>query len=394
MIERHLRETIVHCLDEFPAVALLGPRQAGKTTLARQIAKQRTDQNQQSLYLDLESSQHRDRLAADPFEYLQSHKQKLVILDEIQHLPEVFQVLRVLIDEDLPEARPNGRFLILGSASLDLLKQSSESLAGRIAFIELGPLDLLEAQTHSNWGSLWTRGGFPNSFLAATETKSLTWRRNLLRTYLERDIPQLGPRIASLTLRRFLTMLAHSQGGLLNAADLARSLAVDGKTVARYLELFQSLLLVRLLPSYHTNIAKRLVKGPKLYIRDSGLVHCLLDLQDSDSILSHPVSGRSWEGFVIENLVSRAPDSVTPYFFRTAAGAEVDLLLTMPGSKLWAIEIKRGLAPKLDKGFHHALDDLQPDRSFVVYSGVDRYGKTQDIEAISLADMMRELSQA
>lgn len=389
MIERHLRETIVHCLDEYPAVALLGPRQAGKTTLARHIAKQK----QQSLYLDLESPHYRDRLAADPFEYLQSHKQKLVILDEIQFLPEVFQALRVLIDEDLPEARPNGRFLILGSASLDLLRQSSESLAGRIAFVELGPLDLLEVQTHLNWGSLWTRGGFPNSFQAATDSKSLTWRRNLLRTYLERDIPQLGPRIPSLTLRRFLTMLAHSQGRLLNAADLARSLAVDGKTVARYLELFQSLLLVRLLPPYHANISKRLVKGPKVYIRDSGLLHCLLDLQDGESVLSHPVTGHSWEGFVIENLMNRAPDTVTPYFFRTAAGAEVDLLLTMPGGKLWAIEIKRGLSPKLDKGYHHALDDLQPERSFVLYSGVERYRKTRDVEVIGLADMMRELSQ-
>ncbi len=389
MIERQLLQTILDWLEQFPAVALLGPRQVGKTTLAGHLAKQMAE-HRQALYLDLESPQDRERLA-DPLEYLQSHEDKLVILDEVQHLPEVFQVLRVLIDKGLPERRRNARFLLLGSASIDLLKQSGESLAGRIAFAELGPLDVLEVESNQ-LGKLWARGGFPNSFLAASERKSALWRLNFIRTYLERDIPQLGPRIPAETLRRFWTMLAHSQGGLLNVAHLARALAVDGKTVARYLDLLVDLLLVRRLPPYYANVGKRLVRSPKVYLRDSGVLHALLGLQDQEAVLSHPVAGGSWEGFVMENLVNRAPDLATAYFYRTAAGAEIDLLLAMPGGKLWAIEIKRSLSPKIDKGFHQACEDLSPDRRFIVYSGEERYRKAEHIEVISLPDMMREIT--
>lgn len=353
-------------LEQFPAVALLGPRQVGKTTLAELIAEGRP-----SVYLDLEAAADREKLA-DPALYLSSHEDKLVILDEVQRLPELFQTLRGLIDQGRRRNVRAGRFLLLGSASIDLLKQSGESLAGRIAYVELGPLNVLEVDA-DGLDTLWIRGGFPDSFLAASDDASVIWRDNFIRTYLERDIPQLGPRVPAETLRRFWTMLAHVQGSTLNAAQLARGLSVDGKTVARYLDLLVDLLLVRRLPPFHANVGKRLVRSPKVYVRDSGIVHALLGLDDREAVLGHPVAGGSWEGYVLENLLGATPERVQGYFYRTAAGAEIDLVLEMPGGKLWAIEIKRGLAPKLDKGFHHAREDLQPERSFLVYSGEDRY---------------------
>ena len=273
-----------------------------------------------------------------------------MILDEIQRAPELFQTLRGLIDSGRRRDRRAGRFLLLGSASIDLLRQSGETLAGRIAYVELGPLDILEAGEAES-EKLWIGGGFPDSFLAGSDEASAVWRENFIRTYLERDIPQLGPRIPAETLRRFWTMLAHAQGGLHNAAQFARGLAVDGKTVARYLDLMVDLLLVRRLPPYHANIRKRLVKSPKVYVRDSGIVHALLALDDREAVLGHPVAGGSWEGFVVENLLSVAPERTAASFYRTAAGAEVDLVLDLPGIGRWAIEIKRGLAPRLDRGF-------------------------------------------
>jgi predicted AAA+ superfamily ATPase len=228
--------------------------------------------------------------------------------------------------------------------------------------------------------------------LAQDDVASLRWRRDFIRTYLERDIPQFGPRIPAETLRRFWTMLAHHQGGLLNAAQLARSLGVDGKTVAAYLDLMVDLLLVRRLPPWHRNVGKRLVKSPKVYVRDSGLVHALLSLDDRESLLGHPIAGQSWEGMAIESLLASAPDGTEAYFYRTAAGAEIDLLLALPGNLLWAIEIKRGLAPKVDRGFYHACADLEPTRRFVVYSGNDRFGLGDGIEVISLIALARELA--
>lgn len=385
MIPRQRLKTIRDRLAQFPAVALIGPRQVGKTTLADRIAGARP-----SLYLDLEAPPDRDRLA-DPTLYLSAHEDKLVILDEVQRLPELFQTLRGLIDQGRRRGRTGGRFLLLGSASVDLLGQSGESLAGRIAYVELHPLSVLEVPPEAR-DKLWIRGGFPDSFLADGDQASAVWRENLVRTYLERDIPALGPRVPAETLRRFWTMLAHAQGGLLNAAHLARGLAVDGKTVAHYLDLLVDLLLVRRLRPYHANVGKRLVKSPKVYVRDSGIVHALLRLEDREAVLGHPVAGGSWEGFVIENLLAAASERVAPYFYRTAAGAEIDLVLHMPGDVLWAIEIKRGLTPKLDKGFHHARADLEPTRSFVVYSGVDRYPRSEDVEAIGLAELAEELA--
>ena len=374
-------------LDQFPAVALLGPRQVGKTTLAEVIAEERD-----SIYLDLENVADREKLS-DAALYLSEHEDKLVILDEVQRVPELFQTLRGLIDKGRRRDIRAGRFLLLGSASIDLLKQSGESLAGRIAYVELEPVNVLEVGGDAR-EDLWIRGGFPDSLLAESDEASGVWRENFLRTYLERDIPQLGPRVPAETLRRFWTMLAHLQGSTLNAAQLARGLAVDGKTVARYLDLLVDLLLVRRLPPFYANVGKRLVKSPKVYVRDSGIVHALLALDDRESVLGHPVVGGSWEGFVLENLLGAAPERLKPWFYRTAAGAEIDLVLEMPGGKLWAVEIKRGLSPRLDKGFHHARQDLEPERSFVVYSGNDRYPKSEGVEAIGLVELATLLSTA
>ncbi|HET7267858.1 MAG TPA: ATP-binding protein, partial [Oleiagrimonas sp.] len=366
-------------LDESPAVALLGPRQAGKTTLALEVARTRP-----AIYLDLESEGDRAKLA-EAEQYLSQHEDKLVILDEVQRTPQLFRSLRGLVDSGRRRGLKTGRFLVLGSASLDLLKQSSESLAGRIRYLELAPLNAGEVAS-SELETLWLRGGFPDSLLAASDAASLRWRRDFIRTYLERDIPQLGPRIPEETLRRFWTMLAHQQGGLLNAAALARSLAVDGKTVASYLDLLVDLLLVRRLAPWHGNVRKRLVKSPKIYVRDSGLVHALLGIDHLEALLSHPVAGGSWEGLAIESLIASAPEGTEAHFYRTAAGAEIDLLLHLPGdARPWAIEIKRGLAPKLGRGFHSACEVVQPLQRRVVYGGSERFPLGDGVEALPLA---------
>lgn len=380
MITRRRHTLLNQRLDQYPAVALLGARQVGKTTLALAIAEDRP-----SIYLDLESDADQAKLA-EPELYLADHEDKLVILDEVHRRPGLFQNLRGLIDRGRRRGRRSGRFLLIGSASLDLLRQSGETLAGRISYVELDPVDALEVESAS-LDRLWLRGGFPDSLLAADDAASLRWRQDFIRSYLERDIPLLGPRIPAETLRRFWTMLAHHQGGLLNAAQFAQGLGVDGKTVARYLDLLVDLLLVRRLPSWHRNVGKRLVKAPKVYVRDSGIVHALLGLRDKETLLGHPVVGSSWEGFVIETLLAAAPLETEASFYRTAAGAEIDLVLSLPGGRLWVVEIKRSLAPKLERGFHHACADLQPNRCFVVYAGAERFPVGESTEVISLTDL-------
>lgn len=388
MIPRRLLRELPTALAEAPAVALLGPRQVGKTTLALEVAKARP-----AIYLDLESEADRAKLA-EPELYLAQHADKLVVLDEIQRAPQLFRSLRGLIDAGRRSGLGHGRFLVLGSASIDLLKQSSESLAGRIRYLELAPLDAGEVG-RDRLDALWLRGGFPESLLAASDAASLRWRGDFIRTYLERDIPQLGPRIPAETLRRFWTMLAHQQGGLLNAAALARALAVDGKTVAAYLDLLVDLLLVRRLTPWHGNLRKRLVKSPKVYVRDSGLVHALLGIADGEALLSHPVAGASWEGLAIESLIAAAPRDTEPTFFRTAAGAEIDLLLQLPGQRRpWAIEIKRGLAPKVERGFHLACGDVGAQRRLVVYGGRERFPLAEGVEAVSLVEACEALASA
>jgi hypothetical protein len=345
-----------------------------------------------SVYLDLEAVEDRRKLA-DPALFLREYEDRLVVLDEIHRTPEVFQVLRGLIDEGRRHGRRTGRFLLLGSASMDLLRQSGESLAGRISYVDMGPIDVLEAGTDDrDLDTLWLRGGFPDSYLASDAQESLQWRKDFIRTYLERDVPMLGPRIPAETLERLWTMLAHGQGALLNASQLASALMASAQTVTRYVDLLVDLLLVRRLRPLHSNQGKRLVKSPKIYVRDSGIVHALLNIGDRTTLAGHPVVGTSWEGFVIENLISAAPVRTVPSFYRTAAGAEIDLVLELPGGRLWAIEIKRGLAPKLAKGFHHAREDLEPERSFVVYSGTERYPLAEGVMAISLGELAATLA--
>jgi predicted AAA+ superfamily ATPase len=384
MFDRRLFPVLLAEIDEVPAVALLGPRQVGKTTLALEIASIRP-----SVYLDLESE--RDRAKLDQAElYLAEHLDKLVILDEIHRAPGLFPVLRGLIDQARRAGRRRGQYLLLGSASLDLLRQSGESLAGRISYMELFPLDLTEVGAQRA-DDLWVRGGFPDSLQAASPARSMRWRQDFILTYLERDVPQFGPRIAARSLRLLWTMLAHQQGGMLNVAQLSRSLGVDVKTVQAYLNLLSDLLLLRRLPPWHANLGKRLVKAPKVYVRDSGLVHALLDVQDKEALLSHPVVGGSWEGFCVEQLLSCSPPRVQGFFYRTSAGAEIDLLLQWPGGELWAIEIKRSLAPKLERGFHVACADLKPLRRIVVYPGADSFPMGQDVQAMPLVRLCAEL---
>jgi predicted AAA+ superfamily ATPase len=384
MLDRILSSELSDAIAHSPAVALLGPRQVGKTTLAQEIG-----QRYRAIYIDLESEQDRAKLA-NPELYLLDHQDKLVILDEVHRAPGLFPVLRGLIDKGRRAGRQSGQYLLLGSASLDLLKQSGETLAGRITYLELSPFNVLETRSLAT-DDLWVRGGFPVSLLALDAQRSLRWRQDYIRTYLERDIPQFGPRIAAETLRRFWGMLAHHQGGLLNAAQFGRNLGVDVKTVGGYLDLLVDLLLVRRLPPWHANLGKRLVKSPKIYVRDSGIVHALLNIVDKESLLAHPVVGQSWEGFAIENLLACASNKVQGYFYRTSGGAEIDLLLSWPDGSLWAVEIKRGLSPKVEKGFHAACADLVPARKFVVYPGNERYRVATDIEAISLEELASEL---
>jgi uncharacterized protein len=387
MIDRLLLPSLTQALSEAPAVCLLGPRQSGKTTLAMALREKRD-----SIYLDLESEQDRAKLAEAEL-YLERHLDRLVILDEVHRAPGLFPVLRGLIDRARREGRAEGRYLLLASASLDLLKQSGESLAGRIRYLELAPFSVLEPFGMPA-DTLWLRGGFPDSLLAADDARSLRWRRDFIRTYLERNIPQLGLRIAAETLRRFWTMLAHRQGCPLNSAELARNLGTDAKTTARYLDLLADLFLLRRLPPWHTNAGKRLKKSPRIYLRDSGLLHSLLSIADMESLLAHPVLGASWEGFVIENLLDSAPAGVEGYYYRTSGGAEIDLLLVFPGGRRWAVEVKRTLRPRPERGFHSAGADLEPDRRFIVYPGTERYPLASGIEAVPLTALAAELRDA
>jgi predicted AAA+ superfamily ATPase len=380
MIPRRKAIQLEELLDTSPAVALLGPRQVGKTTLALDIGERRS-----SIYLDLESDADRAKLA-EPELYLSDHEDQLVILDEVHRVPNLFQNLRGLIDRGRRKGLRAGRFLLLGSASMDLLKQSGESLAGRIAYLELAPIDGLEIEAR-NLNALWVRGGFPDSLLATNDRASQRWRTDFIRTYLERDVPMFGSRIAAETLRRFWTMLAHHQSGLLNAAEFARALGVDGKTVASYLDLLVDLLLVRRLEPWHANVGKRLVKAPRIYVRDSGLVHTLLGLETLDDILGHPIAGASWEGLVVETIHSAMPEGTQANFYRSSAGAEIDLVLTLPGGARWAIEIKRSLTPRVERGFHHACADIEPERRIVVYPGNERFPLGNGIEVQPLQQL-------
>ena len=387
MIERYTEQQVIEALDRQAAVAIIGPRQVGKTTLALKIADARP-----ALYLDLESPADSAKLQ-EPELFFQQNHDKLIILDEIHRAPDLFQVLRGVIDQSRRDGRRNGLFLILGSASVDMLRQSGETLAGRIAYVNMTPISPLEIPgNHSDQDRLWLRGGFPDSYLADSDDQSISLREDFIRTYLERDVPQFGPRIPAETLRRLWTMLAHNQGQLFNSSRLASSLEISSPTVGRYVDLLVDLLLVRRLEPVHSNLGKRIVKSPKVYVRDSGLVHALLGLESLNDLQGHPVVGPSWEGFVIEALVSAAPTQTIASFYRTTGGAEVDLVLDLGGTRgRCAIEVKRGLSPKVSRGLLSAQEDIAPDQTFVVYSGEESYQLTENIMAIGLAEIVEQI---
>jgi len=385
MFERKIMASLREDLASTPAVALLGPRQAGKTTVAHELAQQ-----SDNVYLDLESELDRAKLAS-PELYLAERLDRLVVLDEVHRVPGLFPVLRGLIDRARRSGRRSGLYLLLGSASLDLLQQAGESLAGRIAYRELTPFNVQELP-EAEHTRLWVRGGFPESYLARTPAASLRWRQDFIRTYVERDIPLFGGRVGSEALRRLWGMLAHQQGALVNASVLARSLALDMRTVNRYLDLLVEMFLVRRLEPWHANLGKRLTKSPKLYVRDSGLLHALLGLPDEEALLGHPAVGASWEGFVLENLITAAGTSASAHFYRTSGGAEVDLLLNWPSGECWAIEVKRSLAPKVERGFHSACEDLQPTRKLVIYPGDEPFSLGHGVQAMPLATLCHELA--
>lgn len=384
MIVRNHLSHIEQALDIQAGVVLLGPRQVGKTTLAQDIADARD-----AVYLDMERVADRQVLE-EPDLYLDEQAGKLVVIDEVQLMPGLFGTLRGQIDRRRRAGHRTGQFLLLGSASNTLLQQSAESLAGRVSYHELTPFTLDEVGQGA-LSQLWLRGGFPDSFLAGSDRASLTWREDFIRTYLERDIPSFGLRIPAETLRRFWTMLAHEQGGLLNAAKIAAGLGVSGQSVARYLDLLVDLMLVRRLQPWNANAGKRLVRSPKVYIRDAGLTHALLGLQTIEALLGHPVVGGSWEGFCIENLIAAAPRGTEASFYRSSAGAEIDLILRLPDQQLWAIEVKRTTAPKVTRGFHIATDELDVSERLLVYAGDREVPGQAGVRAMPLASAIEQL---
>jgi predicted AAA+ superfamily ATPase len=391
MINRQSEYTIRQALLQVPAVVLLGPRQVGKTTLARTLAK---DWPGGSVYLDLERPADRLRLE-DADTYLRAQQGKLVILDEIHRAPGVFEILRGIIDDNRQAGIRSGQFLLLGSAALDLMRQSSETLAGRVAYIDMAGVSIGEAAAAGIADStLWLRGGFPDSLLAASDTQSLDWRRDFIRSYLERDVPMFAPRLPAETIGRLWSMLAHNQGSVLNQARIANALGVANPTIDRYVDLLVDLQLVRRLRPWGGNLGKRLVKSPKVYVRDSGLLHGLLELETVNDLLGHPVCGHSFEGHCIDNLIQAAGKRHVPYFYRTHVGAEIDLVLEKGGKPEIAIEVKRSMAPSPDKGFSMACDDLQIAKRYVVYPGLEPIPLRHGAQGTGLQALAELLAQA
>lgn len=375
MIKRSLQDTVAASLRKFPVVGLIGPRQCGKTTMAKTLRKQLPES---TAYLDLELPSDLNKFQ-EPELYLSQFKNTLVIIDEVQRMPSLFPLLRALVDRK----RTPGRFLILGSASPELMLRASESLAGRIIYHELTPF-LLEETGHENIRSLWLRGGYPQSYLAGNDRDSLIWREAFIRTYLEMDIPQLGIRVPAAQLRRFWTMLAHVHGSIWNASTIAGSLGVSAPTAGRYLDILQDTFIARQLQPFHRNLGKRLVRSPKVYLRDSGLVNALLRIGTVDDLHAHPSLGSLWEGFVMEQALGMLPAGWAAYFYRTIAGAEIDLLLLDRKNRLTAVEIKYSASPKVARGFWTAMEDLSCSRGFVVYPGDEQYPIRENVKSLPM----------
>ena len=388
MIARLLGTALEEALASFPVVALVGSRQVGKTTLARVIGRSHA---RGAVYLDLELPSDAAKLG-DPETYLEGHTDRLVVLDEVQRVPEVFPVLRGLVDR----RRRAGRFLVLGSASPGLLRQASESLAGRITFLELSPLLLPEVAKGSHgqngtWRRLWLRGGYPESFLARDEPHSRRWREAFVRSFLERDVPELGIRIASTRLRRFWEMLSHVHGQVWNASAFAQSFDVSAPTVRHYLDVLTDLFVVRQLQPLVPNLKKRLVKAPKVYIRDSGLRHTLLRIDEREQLLGHPALGSSFEGFAIEQILGLLGGAGDAAFYRTHTGVEIDLILTLSARRRLGIEIKYTSAPNVTAGLRLALEDTACTEGYVVTAGRDAFPLGRNLQAMPLPRFLEDV---
>lgn len=378
---RHLEDSIRKYQQIFPIIAILGPRQCGKSTLVKQLFFP----EENSIYLDLQNLEDLNKLN-DPRLFFKSNAQKIICLDEIQLIPELFSVLRSVVDEN----RQNGRFILLGSASRELVQQSSESLAGRIGYLSLTPFQIGELPTIDQQ-TCWNRGGFPDSVLAENDEFSMIWRDNFIKTYVERDLPQLGFQIPALQLRRFLIMCAHNQSQILNLSKLGSSMGLTHPTIRKYIDIFEQTFIVRSLPPFEINVKKRLVKSPKIYLRDSGLLHQLLGIKNMDALFSHPVFGSSWEGFVIEQILSVV--DVPAYFYRTATGDEMDLVLDIHG-KIIAIECNASAAPQVTKGFYNAIEVLKPVKTFVVAPiETEMYALQENIFVASLRETILEIQK-
>jgi predicted AAA+ superfamily ATPase len=387
MIDRQLESILRQRLETTAAVALLGSRQVGKTTLAKALQLEKPTH-----YLDLERPSDIAKLI-DPELYLSQFAGHLVILDEIQRLPDLFPVLRSLIDERRQAGERSAQFLLLGSASPELLQQSAETLAGRISYLELPPISLTElSDPLDSMNQHWLRGGYPDAFLAASDESAHQWCDDFITSYVERTLPLLGVASNPLVLRRLCSMLAHQQGCTLNLSKLSRSLGIEGKTTRHYIELLEGLYLLRSIPAYSTNAGKRLVKSPKTYWRDSGLLHTLAGLGDLEQILGHPLCGQSWEGYCIEQIIQKLPKETSCFHYRTHTGAELDLVLQNSKGEIIAIEIKRTLSPKITRGYTESFNTLNATHGYFIIPKGGRFPLTKETTAISLSDFLTELS--
>jgi predicted AAA+ superfamily ATPase len=385
MLIRRLQDVLLQRVLQTPVVALLGSRQVGKTTLARELKLGKPTQ-----YLDLERPSDLAKLA-DPEFYLGRFADHLVILDEIQRLPNLFPVLRSLVDERRRNGEREAQFLILGSASPVLLQQSSETLAGRISYLELHPFNLTEVGGSEKIERHWLRGGYPNSYLASDDAASTQWCDDFITSYVERYLPQLGAAASLQQLRRLCTMLAHQQGSTLNLSKIGGSLGLDGKTVRHYLDLLEGLYLLRTLPAWSRNAGKRLVKAPKVYWRDTGLLHALAGLSGIEQVLGHPLCGHSWEGYCLEQILTLLPVGTRFCHYRTHAGAEVDLVLEARTGEITAIEIKRTLAPKLTPGFRESMETLGASKGYILMPEGEPFPLSESVTALPLLQLLKLL---
>jgi predicted AAA+ superfamily ATPase len=389
MIHRTLEDKLIQGLKSMPVVVILGPRQVGKTTLALDFAKPLLDKP--IYYLDLELDSDLAKLD-DPESYLRRFENQLLVIDEVQRKPDLFGIIRGLVDIRKRAGEKAGHFLLLGSASKELLQQSSETLAGRIRYLELTPFTVKELHQNDPLGfnieKLWFRGGFPDSYLAESESDSWNWRQDFIKTYVEKDIPLFGPQVPATRMKRFWTMLAHYHGQQANLSDIGKSLEVSHTTIKTYLDTLQDFFMVRQLQPWSGNTKKRLVKTPKIYIRDSGLLHSLLSIQDFEHLLGNPVLGASWEGFVVETILNTISSTWTPSYYRSSNQAEIDLVLEKSNQEVWAIEVKRSIAPSLSAGFHRACEDIGATKKWVVYSGKDRFPIKHETEVIGLIEFL------